>query len=335
MSERATPPRPLRRVIVDTDPGVDDAMALLFLHARRDVRIEAITTVFGNGGVDVTTRNAAYLARRFGIDAPIHAGADRPLRMPGREWATHVHGADGLGDIGVAGAFVPEAAPGPAHEAIVERVRAHPGQISLLALAPLTNLALALEADPGIAPLVREVVIMGGAFGFGPRRGNVSPAAEANIANDPHAADIVFGAAWPVTAVGLDVTLSCILTRQQAAHLAERGGAAGRFLWDISRRYEALYRDHDGIDGCCIHDVAAAMRLVEPDLFVTRAGPIRVATEGIAIGETIQKPASQVFPPGAWDGVPAHMACMAVDADRVIDLYMRSILDLSREEPNR
>lgn len=317
------------RIILDTDPGIDDAMALLFLRHRPDVRIEAITTVFGNGGVDLTARNAHLLAQRFGIEAPIYPGADLPIGMERRSLATHVHGADGLGDAGFTQSSTPPESENAA-EAIGRLVRAHPGEITLLAIAPLTNLALALQLDPGIAPLVKQVVVMGGAFGFAGRRGNVSPVAEANIANDPHAADLVLGAPWPVTMVGLDVTSSCILSRDDARLIAEQGGADGQFLWDISRNYEALYREHDGIDGCCIHDVAAAACLVRPDLFETVSGPIRVATESVAIGATMLKPDDQTFPPGAWDDRPSQKACRKVDAEALITLYRETLIGAVR-----
>jgi inosine-uridine nucleoside N-ribohydrolase len=319
--------RTKRRVIIDTDPGVDDAMTIAFLQSRPEVTIEAFTTVFGNGGVAVTARNAAYLAHRFGIAAPVFVGADVPLAMPRRVLATHVHGHDGLGETGLADGFHFDTPTEPAHAAIVRIIRANPGEISILAIGPLTNLALALAADPEIARLVREVVVMGGAFGYGGRRGNVSPVAEANVANDPHAADAVLGAPWPVTMVGLDVTTGCILSSHAARDIAQRGGDRGQLLWDISRKYEQLYRDYDKIDGCCIHDVAAAVRLVAPDLFVTRTGPVRVSTEGITIGETIQKEDDMAFPPSAWDGRPSQAVCISVDAHDLVAFYTQTLIE--------
>ncbi|WP_404712970.1 nucleoside hydrolase [Sphingomonas sp. MMS24-J13] len=312
------------RLILDTDPGIDDAMTFAFLRGREDVTIRAITTVYGNVDVGIATRNALFLADRFGIDAPVHAGAAGPLATPRRPAPAHVHGLDGFGDTRVADRFAAEAAEGNAAEAIVRLVRAEPGAISILAIGPLTNLALALALDPGIAGLVREVVIMGGSLGYGERRGNVTPVAEANVANDPVAADRVLGAAWPVTMVGLDVTARCILPAVLSARLAGEG-AIGRFLYDISRDYEQLYRTHDGIDGCCIHDVAAAVRLVAPDLFETVSGPIRAVTSGIAAGQTILKPIDQSFPPGAWDGLPVQRAAIHVDVDRLLALYEAAI----------
>lgn len=307
-------------VILDTDPGIDDAMTLAFLKSRQDVRLLAITTVFGNADVATTTRNALYLADRFGIDAPVHAGASGPLLIPPRPFAGHVHGQDGLGDTGLAQGFAGQASSEAAQDAIVRLVRAHPHRVSILAIAPLTNLALALRAAPDIAGLMRDVVVMGGAFGYGPRRGNVSPVAEANVANDPHAADEVLAARWPVTMVGLDVTSQCILPTRLAAELAEHGGDS-RFLWEISRGYEQLYREHDGLDGCCIHDVAAAIRLVDPGLFRTVSGPVRVVTDGIAAGQTILRPEGMPFPPGDWDGLPAQRACVEVDSAALLRTY--------------
>lgn len=323
-------PDTLPPILIDTDPGIDDAMALLFLHATRAVRITAITTVFGNADVGTTTRNACYLAERFGIGAPVIAGAGAPLMAEALPSPVHVHGRNGLGDVEFAASTRRGADPGRAHERITELVRAFPHQISILALGPLTNLALALRHDPGIAKLVQRVVVMGGAFGWGGRRGNVSPVAEANVRNDPHAADEVLAAAWPVTMVGLDVTSRCVLTTTEARRLAIEAGEMGQFLWDISRDYEALYKRYDGLDGCCLHDVAAAAYLVEPDLFSTSSGPIRVVTEGIAIGQTIQPANDYSFPASAWDQVPAQKACNEVDFAGLVKLYSETLIAHAR-----
>lgn len=312
---------PAHLVILDTDPGIDDAMTFAFLKSRRDVRLLAITTVFGNADVATTTRNAFYLVDRFGMDVPVHAGASTPLTIPRRPVASHVHGHDALGDTGLAQDFVGQASTEAAHDAIVRLVRENPHKVSILAIAPLTNLALALRAAPDIAGLVREVVVMGGAFGYGARRGNVSPVAEANVANDPHAADEVLGASWPVTMVGLDVTSQCVLPALVAADLAS-SGTDGQFLWDISRAYEKLYRDHDKLEGGCIHDVAAAIRMVQPELFRTVSGSVRVVTDGIAAGQTILRPEGTPFPPGAWDDLPIQRACIGVDNATLLRTYL-------------
>lgn len=314
-------------VIFDTDPGIDDAMALLFLKAQSSLELAAVTTVFGNAETDVTTRNAIYLTRRFGIEVPVYAGATRPLTIDRRPAPSFIHGNDGLGDAGVVQGFSAEPAGGHAADRIVEIVRANPCKVTLLAVGPLTNLALALQHDPGIAALVKDVVIMGGAFAWGGRRGNATPAAEANVHNDPHAADMVFTAEWPVTAIGLDVTSHCVATHADAADLAE-AGEAGRFLWDISRGYEALYRRRNQVDGCCLHDVAAAAYLVAPDLFMLRSGAVRVVTEGIAIGQTIQKPDGHTFGPNAWDGHPSKLVAADADCAGIVDCYKTAIRSL-------
>ncbi|SCB39180.1 nucleoside hydrolase [Rhizobium hainanense] len=319
-----------RLVILDTDPGIDDAMALLFLGGQPNIRLLAITSIFGNAEIDVTTRNALYLSQRFGIDAPVYRGAAMPLSIARHPSPRHVHGDDGLGGIDAVGDFTGEAAPGEASERMIELIRANPGKVTILALAPLTNLALALVREPEIAHQVKEVVIMGGAFGWAGKRGNVSPVAEANIFNDPHAADFVFNAVWPVTAIGLDVTSQCVLTSKQAAELADRGGEAGKFLWEISRGYEDVYRRSQGVDGCCLHDVAAAAWLTHPTLFRTQTGPIRVLTEGIAIGQTIQKPDDQVFGASAWDGLPSQSVCVAVDHARLIHTYTQALITAAK-----
>lgn len=307
-------------ILIDTDPGIDDAMALLFLRARPEVRIAAITTVFGNADIQSTTRNANYLAKRFGIDAPVIMGAATPLQIDRLSSPTHVHGRDGFGDVLSLPDVEPAAVAGRAHEHIVKLARSMPGQLSILALGPLTNLALALQLDPDVAALVRQVVVMGGAFGWGGRSGNISPVAEANIRNDPHAANAVLAASWPVTMVGLDVTTRCVFTTEDAQQLAINGGEAGRLLWEISRGYEALYKLHDGLDGCCLHDVAAAACLLDPTLFATRSGVIRVVTDGVAIGQTVQSAA------GSAASIPLQQACHDVDAARLVRMYAKTLL---------
>ena len=163
---------------------------------------------------------------------------------------TFVHGHNGLGDVDLGDAPLPALHPLAAPEFIVDAIRSHPGEVTLIAVAPLTNLALALRMAPDIVDKVDEVIVMGGAFGLGPRRGNVTPVAEANIINDPHAADAVLTANWPVTMIGLDVTMRCILSTARAAELGARGGPAEVFLAEIAQPYSALYAANYGIDGC-------------------------------------------------------------------------------------
>ncbi|RYY27334.1 MAG: nucleoside hydrolase [Sphingomonadales bacterium] len=319
-----------RKVIFDTDPGIDDAMALLLIEASPALDLVGITTVFGNADVDTTTRNAHYLAERFGIAAPVRRGAAQPIESERRPAPVHIHGENGLGAADLSHFGMPTPHPESAAEFLVRMASEMPGELTVIAVGPLTNLALALRLAPELAGQIREVIVMGGAFGYGGRRGNVSPVAEANIANDPEAADLVFTASWPVTVVGLDVTAECILRNATAAQMAEQAGEAGQFLYEISRSYAAMYKHYDGIDGCCLHDVAAVIRATDPDLFETVEGPLRVAIDGIARGQTIQRPLDQSFPPGAWDDVPAQRVCRTVTAGAVERLFVERMITHSR-----
>ncbi|MCX5494342.1 nucleoside hydrolase [Kaistia dalseonensis] len=313
------------KVIFDTDPGVDDAMALLFLHFAPEVDLVGITTTLGNGSIDTTTRNVLYLTERFGIDAPVARGPDTTLLGDAPAPADFVHGKNGLGDIDLPATVGRTADPRPAFQFIIDTVRANPGEIAIVAVGRMSNLALALRADPEIAGLVKQVVIMGGGFGYFGNLGNVSPAAEANIHGDALAADEVMGGAWPITVVGLDVTQRTNMTTEFLKALADDGGEAGRFIWDITRFYEDFHHK-SGVPNIFVHDSSAVAYLLQPSLFKTRTGAIRVITEGLAIGQTIQKPDGRGFPPSPWDGRPSQTICVDVDSEGLRDLYRRTIL---------
>lgn len=313
-------------LLFDTDPGVDDAMALLFLHRHPAARLLGITTVFGNAGIEVTTRNALHLCERFGIDVPVARGAARPLVRPPRGAAPEVHGDDGLGNLDGPLHAARAADARPAHRFIVDTLRAHPGAVTLVAVGPLTNLALALAEDPAITGLVRQVVVMGGAFGIGGQGGNVSPVAEANILSDPHAADAVFTAAWPVTIVGLDVTHRVLMDHACFERLRDTGGAEGAFIWQASRHYVGFHGRAVGVPGCYVHDASAAACALAPDLFTRRAGPVRVVEQGLAIGQTIQRVAGRRYRHAAdWDDLPDQQVCIDVRAAELLALYEQTL----------
>ncbi len=314
----------MHKVIFDTDPGIDDAMALLFLDASPQVELLAITTVFGNGTIGTTTRNALYLAERFGIAAPVAQGASAPLVGEAGDPPEFVHGRDGLGDLELDLTVSRKLDPRPAHRLIIDLVRANPGEVEIVAVGRMTNLALALREDPGIASLVKQVVIMGGAFGVNGVLGNVTPAAEANVWGDPLAADEVSGAGWPLTMVGLDVTQKTRMPTPFLRALANEAGEAGRFIWDISRFYEAFHLA-GGVDSIYVHDSSAVAYLLDPGLFEVRRGAIRVVSEGLAFGQTIQKPEGSTFPPGGWDDRPQHLICSDVDSEGLRRLYRATL----------
>lgn len=314
----------MHKVIFDTDPGIDDAMALLFLHRHPDIDLIGVTTVFGNAPIEITTRNAQFLKQQWMIDAPVAQGAGKtfdPSRPEGH-FPTFIHGDDGLGNIGVPETVDVPLDPRAAHHFIIDTVKANPGEVTLIAVGRMTNLALALKTDPYFAALVKEVIIMGGAFDI---NGNVSPAAEANIHGDPEAADLVFTAAWPVTVIGLDVTTKTVMTSGFLADMVKENGAAVQLLSDLSQFYINFYNMRTG-DGMVVHDSCACVYLTNPELFETRSGAIRVVCGGLADGQTIQKPDGVTFPPGNWDGYPSQKVCTRIEPDRVLSVIRSAIV---------
>lgn len=315
----------MHKVIFDTDPGVDDAMALLFLHNHPDIDLIGITTVFGNASIETTTRNALFLKREWGISAPVARGEGKtynPMRNP-VDWPVMIHGHDGLGNINVPETIDLPVDPRSAPRFIIETVRANPGEVTLIAVGRMSNLAYALKEDPEIGGLVKQVIIMGGAFDV---PGNITPAAEANIHGDPEAADAVMTAPWKVVVVGLDVTMKTVMTRRRLAELTAQNGTHLKLLSDISQFYIDFYGQHVKDEGMVVHDSCACIYLVAPELFTTRSGAIRVVAGGIADGQTIQKPDARSFPPGNWDDLPSQHACISIDAQKVMALLDETLV---------
>ena len=316
----------MRKVIFDTDPGVDDAMALCLLVRSPQLELLGVSTVHGNADIDTVTRNALFLKDRLGFAAPVAQGSGVTLAHKQGEPAPHVHGQNGLGDVAVPDRAdaVPDGRRG--HRMMIDLIRAHPHEVTILAVGPLTNLARALDKDPEIARLAQGVVVMGGAFGSHGHTGNVSPVAEANIANDPEAADIVFTASWPVTVIGLDVTQQVVMDGAYLDRLRRDGGEDGRFLYEVSRGYHAFHQRSRRLDGIFAHDCLAVVYALRPDLFTLRRGPVRVVCGGLANGQTIQKPKDSPFPLGAWDAHSAQAVAVDVDAEAVLAFFAGSFI---------
>ena len=307
------------RVIFDTDPGVDDAMALYYALAHPSIELLGITTTFGNVTVEQATANALYLSAIAGYDLPVAQGARKPWCKPQEAPPSFIHGADGLGNLPAREVVTSQADPRPAAQFIVDMARAHPGEITLVAVGPLGNLATALQLEPRLPALLREVVIMGGTV---TEPGNVSPVAEANIWNDPHAADAVFTAGWKLTMVGLDVTHRVILPVSMFEAIAQRQRHlatdtllhAVRFYADF---YSGLYPQVARVHGCFGHDVLAFVVLTHPELFTLEQGRMRVATEGLAEGQTLLRRRVIEYPHGGWGiDIPDTQVCMQVQSDR-------------------
>ncbi len=303
-------------VIYDTDPGIDDTMALLLALRSPELRLLGVTTVFGNADVDKCTLNALNVLRLAGrTDIPVARGARVPLARPYGGPAPHVHGEDGLGNLKLP---EPDLKPLPVHAAqfIVETVMAKPGKITLLAVGPLTNLALALHLEPRIVSAVKQVIIMGGAA-FAP--GNVSPVAEANIHNDPEAAHQVLTAKWPVVMVGLDATTRVLMSRGYLEEIGRSGDPFAQFVGRLVPVYLEFHKLTYGIDAIHTHDPSAVAYAVDPTLFRTEEYPVTVACEGPATGQVIVDRERRFY------DSPPIAVCVDVDAPRMLELFRSRI----------
>ena len=298
------------KVILDTDPGIDDSMAIAYAIARPDIELIALTTIFGNVSVDESTRNALSLLDFFRHDADVARGEPSPVKINPNPHSYHVHGRNGLGDVELdPGTRAPVALS--AAEYLVEQTRRMPGEINICAVGPLTNLARALELDPTIVRRVKSVVVMGGAVYRG---GNVTPVAEANIWNDPHAADQVFAAEWPVVLAPLDVTTPVVLTPGFFSDLKAANSRVGGLLADMAQHYTRFYRSHSGFDGCIPHDAMALAYLTIPGVYRQQRGSIAVATDGPGIGQTMFQPTGKRSVDPIWSRRPQHLALVDIDA---------------------
>ncbi|AWL10748.1 Purine nucleosidase [Saliniradius amylolyticus] len=308
------------KIIIDTDPGVDDALAICMALNSPELRVKALTTVFGNVSVEQATQNALFLSQ-FAHDLPVYTGAAAPLIIPPNGYPAHVHGQGGFGDFPLPTMPADLLAQSlPAADYLVQATREEPGDITLVALGPLTNLALALQLDPSMTQRVKQVVVMGGAAHT---TGNVSPVAEANMYADPHAADLVFGADWPITMVGLDVTEKTILNEALLATLPD--DTQGQFLKQASAFYIDFYRQAMGLDGCMVHDPSTIAYLLNPALFNHEPGRVRVIAEGLAIGQTAIAPPHLEFMQAGWEDVPVNNICTDVDSQGVLDTLLSAL----------
>jgi inosine-uridine nucleoside N-ribohydrolase len=271
------------RVIIDTDPGVDDALALLLAMRSPELKIEAITAVGGNVPLELTLPNALRMVEIAGrTDIPVAAGAKSPL-VRRLVTATYAHGENGLG-----GAVFPEPKTKPvnqpAAEMIRQIVRKFPGEVTLLTIGPLTNIATALNADSELAGLVRGLVMMGGSLSGG----NITPAAEFNIYVDPEAARIVFQSGIPITMVGLDVTRKTSLTEDHLRELQAGQNPVSQAAATIARNAIQHNRERGFLVGPNMHDSLAIAGFIDPSLLTFKEYYVDVETTGeLTAGETL------------------------------------------------
>ncbi|WP_053384346.1 nucleoside hydrolase [Leucobacter celer] len=309
------------KMILDCDTGVDDAMAIMYAALHPGIELLGVGAVWGNVDVALATRNTLRVLDLVDRgDVPVAQGAAGPLLGGDVEFATHVHGADGQGG---AGDDVPvrAAARTTAAQQIVDLVRSHPGEVWLVPVGPLTNIATALVLDPELPSLVAGVAVMGGSAR---RPGNVTPVAEANIHKDPESAAAVFRAPWPIVMAGLDVTMDVILTPEHRDRLAG-GGEAGRYLARIMQSYGEFYRDEVfGEWQCCMHDTLAVAAAVGA-LDVRLAPVVNVevdTTDGPGRGQTVAdlRGVYRGFPPQEGAHCTVLLDVDARIADEAVDL---------------
>ncbi len=319
-----------RKAIYDTDPGVDDAMALYFALAHPGIDVVGITTTFGNVSVEQAATNALYLTAIAGKKVPVTKGVKSPWVKPGEAPPDFIHGADGLGNLSRRVATHNVLDPRSSAQFIVDMARANPGEITLVAVGPLGNLSLALKLDPELPKLLREVIIMGGTVD---EPGNVSPVAEANIWNDPHAADHVFTAGWKLTMVGLDVTHRVVAELTLFKKFAEHHS---HIATDTLHHAVAFYANfYSGLHphlaanpGCFAHDLLAFIYLVSPELFKLERGCVRVVTDGIAQGQTMLNRRAYIdYPQPGWGKhLPMTDVCMQVDAPGCLAVFEQAMM---------
>jgi len=319
-----------RRVIIDTDPGVDDAMAILLALNSPELRIEALTVVAGNVETAQGLENAlkiVSLANR--CDVAVAGGAQHPLNqklITAQFW----HGKNGLAGVELpASKCKADSRFGP--DLIIEMVHKYPHELTLIPVGPLTNIALAVSKDPSIASLVRDIVIMGGSVSGG----NVNGAAEANIYNDPEAAQIVFNAGWMVTMIGSDVGERTLMTRKYLTELQASHGPQSDFVARLADFY-LTRSEKSGYSGAAMYDPLAVGAVIDPTLVTLRDMHVDVETKGeFTRGETVANRmgsnennvlhGDHYEIEGVIELKPNARVCLASDAGRFLSLFFSRI----------
>lgn len=273
-----------KKIILDTDPGIDDACAMLLALASPEISVEGLTIVHGNCSLEQGTKNAlSVLELANASHIPVAQGCEVPLVQPSL-LAPETHGDTGLG---YAKLPEPRTKSTGQHgiDFLIEKMMAAPGEITLLAIGPLTNIALAIRQEPRVVQAVKELIIMGGAIRH---EGNTTALAEFNTYVDPHAAHIVYHAGMPTTLVPLDVTYRCILTPNDIQRIRQIDSPITKFVEDATRFYMEFHDEYQSIPGCVINDPLALALIFMPELCTYRELPVDVdISGGISMGKTI------------------------------------------------
>ena len=312
--------RVINRVIIDCDPGIDDAAAIFLALASPELEVAALSTVFGNGPVEASTGNAHRILEAAGrSDIPVFTGAARPLlREPTAGWASHIHGDDALG-----GPYVPHAssvAPGDdrhAALAILGLANANPGELSIIALGRLTNIALALALQPALAAAVQRIVVMGGAVNV---PGNVSAFASANLYEDPEAAAMVYRSGAAIVQVGLDVCNQVTVSADQLEAIAASPTPPAQLLSRAAGFLRRSYEDRGLLspgEGVRFNDMPAVGYAVDPGLFTTTPARVEIETRSEeGRGRTVAD----------WSAPnPNALVCTGVDSAALTELFTRRL----------
>ena len=273
----------VNKVIFDTDPGVDDAFALLYALSHPEIEIMGITTVFGNVPVDIATKNALILSEKSGLNTPVYIGASKPQERVVKNFPTFIHGDDGFGNINLNKSQLTKSNI-DAENFIIKSVQNYHGEVNIIAIGPLTNIANSLKKKPSIAKGIKSLTLMGGSWMAG---GNITPVAEANMYNDPEAADLVFNSGLPIKMIGLDVTHKVFLSDSDISKLSLMDNHSGKFLKKISNFYINFYRETKNMDGCFFHDATAVIAFTNPELFEFIKGKVFVSKDDLTRGQTV------------------------------------------------
>ena len=313
----------MKRVIIDTDPGIDDAAAIFLALGSPELRVDALTTVFGNTAVEQCTVNALRILEVAGrSDIPVYRGSGRPFNFGKPEFAEHIHGSDGLGDAGLPQPSV-QAQDENAVIKIVQSVMAAPGEITFVALGRLTNLALAISVEPRIASALVEVVVMGGAVTV---PGNVSMVSSANLWGDPEAADIVYRSGASVAQIGLDVCNKVEISADQLSRVWASKTPVSELLEKATPFIQRAYveRGRKMSPGAVkYNDVPAMSYAIDPTLFETRHLYVRIATgDQLTQGQTLADLDGQTGEP------PNTLVALDVDATRLTEMWTERVSGL-------
>lgn len=309
----------MTRMLLDCDPGIDDAMAIIFALKSDRVEVEGITTVSGNIGIDLATDNALRILELTGNEhIPIAKGIAKPL-INRFEATSGVHGRDGMGNTNLPR---PKTKETPVHAVnfIINTIMNAPNEITLVSVGPLTNIAVALTLEPRIIENVKETIIMGGAVTVA---GNITCEAEFNIHSDPESARIVFNSGLPTTLVGLDVTMKTLLKEEHLNQILEADTPVTRFLEKIAKHYMRFYKEIVNVDGCGLHDPLAVGVAIDRTLVKTRPIFVDVETKGeITYGETVGD-----LRLGSEGGrrPPNMNVCIDVDSTRFLEMFINTL----------